>query len=221
MPKLKPDTQRRRRERILDAAEHCFARAGFHRTTMRHICKEAGISPGGLYVHFASKEDLIAGITERDRAKLAAQLADLSEAPDLLAALGRLGEHYAVEEPHHKRVLSIEIGCEATRNPAIGETYRSVDALCRQSFEQLFAKAQREGEIASADRPRLLAEMVSLIGDGLLWRQAVHPDFNAQQILPVLVRMVREFLKPIEPAKDSATAAATAAKKAARAEAIQ
>ena len=56
MPKLKPDTQRARREHILDAAEVCFARAGFHRTTMQDICKEALISPGALYVYFTSRK---------------------------------------------------------------------------------------------------------------------------------------------------------------------
>ena len=46
MPKLKPDTQRARREHILDAAEICFASNGFHRTTMHDICRQAGVSPG-------------------------------------------------------------------------------------------------------------------------------------------------------------------------------
>ena len=206
MPKLKPETLRQRRERILDAAERCFADAGFHRTTMQDICKEAGISPGGLYVHFASKEDLIAGITERDRTKLAAKLADLPDAPDLLTALAKLGEHYALEEPHYKRVLCVEIGCEATRNPDVGEIYRTVDRFCRQSFEQVFARARESGRIAADDDPRLLAEVVSLIGDGLFWRRAVHPDFNAEEVLPVLVRMVSELLKPVEPAKEAARA---------------
>src|SRR3990170_6046836 len=105
MPKLKPDTQRARREHILDASERCFARAGFHRTTMHDICSEATISPGALYVYFNSKEELIAGITERDRAKLAAQLAEMANAPDLMAALARLGEHYAIQEPKYKSVL--------------------------------------------------------------------------------------------------------------------
>ena len=74
MPKLKPETQVARRERILDAAQLCFARAGFHRTTMQDICKEADVSPGALYVYFDSKEALIAGLCERDRAEFAEKL---------------------------------------------------------------------------------------------------------------------------------------------------
>jgi AcrR family transcriptional regulator len=87
MPKLKPDIQRARREHILEAAERCFANAGFHRTTMHDICKEAAVSPGALYVYFDSKEALIAGIAGRDRAEFAERLAALSDAPDFLKAL--------------------------------------------------------------------------------------------------------------------------------------
>lgn len=204
MPKLRPETQKARRERILDAAELCFARAGFHRCTMQDICREAGISPGALYVYFASKEDLIAGIAERNRAKLAAQLAELTHAPDLLSALAKLGEHYAVEEPQHKRVLGLEIGGEATRNPTVAATFHSVDAYCRQSFEQVFERAREDGKIRPEDDPRTLAEVVALIGDGLFWRRAVDPEFDAHRVLPVLVRMVRTLLNPIEMVRDEA-----------------
>jgi len=206
MPKLKPDTQRARRERILDAAELCFARAGFHRTTMQHICREAGISPGALYVYFASKEDLIAGIVERDRAKLAAELAELSKEPDLLSALAKLGEHYTMEEPQHKRVLGLEIGSEATRNPAVNETFSSVDEFCRKSFEQVFERAIRDGKIKPQDDPRTLSEVISLIGDGLFWRRAVDPNFDVQRYLPVIVRLVGTLLNPVEPGAEIAPA---------------
>ncbi len=199
MPKLKPETQQARRERILDAAEICFARAGFHRCTMQDICREAGISSGALYVYFASKEDLIAGIVERDRAKLASELAELSRAPDLLDALAKLGEHYAVERPHYKSVLGIEIGGEATRNPAVGATFRSVDAFCRQSFEQVFDRAREDGKIAPDEDAKTLAEVVSLIGDGLFWRRAVDPDFDVGKTMPILIRIVGMLLNPVEP----------------------
>ncbi|WP_295555675.1 TetR/AcrR family transcriptional regulator [uncultured Hyphomicrobium sp.] len=197
MPKLKPETQQARRERILDAAEICFARSGFHRCTMQDICKEAGVSPGALYVYFASKEELIAGIVERDRAKLAAELAELSNAPDLLTALAKLGEHYTMEEPHHKGVLHVEIGSEATRNPAVRATFRAVDDYCRQSFEQVFARAEHEGKIKLEDDPRLVSEALSVIGDGLFWRRAVDPDFNVHKVMPILMRMVSAVLNPV------------------------
>jgi AcrR family transcriptional regulator len=197
MPKLTPETQHARRERILDAAERSFARAGFHRCTMQEICREAGISPGALYVYFSSKEELIAGIVERDRNKLASELAELKNAPDLLSALAKLGEHYTIEEPLYKRVLCIEIGCEATRNPAVGEIYRSVDTFCRQNFEQVFERAREDGKIA-----------VSLIGDGLFWRRAVNPDLDVQAILPIIVRLVSTLLNPVEPSVQPASKAA-------------
>lgn len=197
MPKLKPETQQARREAILDAAEQCFARAGFHRSTMQDICKEAGISPGALYVYFASKEDLIAGIVERDRAKLASDLADLSKAPDLLSALAKLGEHYTIEEPHYKQVLHIEIGSEATRNPAVGDIFRSVDDFCQQSFEQLFERAERDGKIKLDDDPKTVSAVLSLIGDGLFWRRAVDPSFDVHKVMPLLLKMVSALLNPV------------------------
>lgn len=217
MPKLKPETQQARRAGLLDAAERCFARSGFHRCTMQDICREAGVSSGALYVYFPSKEALIAGIVERDRAKLAAELADLSNAPDLLSALARLGEHYTVDEPQYKRVLNIEIGCEATRNPAVGETFRSVDGFCRQSFEQVFERARQDGKIDPDEDSRLLAEVLSLIGDGLFWRRAVDPDFDAKRVLPVLVRIVSDLLNPTPAtAEQSSTRSSTAHSEAAQ-----
>lgn len=200
MPRLKPDTREARREHILDAAEVCFARSGFHRTTMRDICLEAAISPGALYLHFDSKEKLIAGITGRDRVKLAGELAEVAKAPDLVAALARLGEHYTVEQPHHKRVLFVEIGAESTRNTAVGEIFRAVDKDCCASFESLFHRAAEEGRIAPRFEVAQIAQVLALIGDGLFWRRAVDPTFDAKQVLPIITALVGMIINPVEPA---------------------
>ena len=114
------------------------------------------MSPGNLYRYFPSKEALIAGIAERDRNKLAGQLAELAKAPDLTTALGRLGEHYAVDEPQYKRLMCIEIGVESTRNEAVGNIYRSVDRFVLDSFEQLFQRAEAEGRIRPELDPKTL-----------------------------------------------------------------
>lgn len=46
MPKLKPATMAARRDEILRAAEACFARQGFHQTTISDVIAEAGLSAG-------------------------------------------------------------------------------------------------------------------------------------------------------------------------------
>lgn len=105
MPKLKPETEHARRQNILDAAQRCFARRGFHATSMQDICKEALVSPGALYVYFDSKEALIAGLCERDRAELTERLDGLCQAPDFLAALNAIGESYFVDDPASKQCV--------------------------------------------------------------------------------------------------------------------
>ena len=58
------DAKRRdnRRGRILDAAAVEFARAGYSAASVRDIASAAGILPGSMYYHFASKEDLLAAV---------------------------------------------------------------------------------------------------------------------------------------------------------------
>jgi TetR/AcrR family transcriptional regulator, repressor for uid operon len=196
MPKLKPATQRARREHILDAAEVCFARSGFHRTTMQDICKEALISPGALYVYFASKEDLIAGIAERDRAEFAERFAELSAAPEFMTALSNLGAHYLADEPALKHTMGMEIAVESMRNPKVGAIYRSVDRFVHESFEKLFRHLAQEGRIAPDLDIPTVANLFSMIGDGMCVRRATDPDFDAKAVMPAVMALIGKLLNP-------------------------
>lgn len=197
MPKLKPATQRARREHILDAAEVCFARAGFHRTTMQDICREAGISPGALYVYFASKEDLIAGLVERDRTQFAERFEELSASPDFMQALASIGEHYFVDEPAQKHTMCIEIALESTRNPKVGEIYRSVDRYVEECFEKLFSRLAAEGRIAPDFDIPTVAKLFSVIGDGLFMRRATDPDVAPKELIDGAMGLIAALLKPV------------------------
>jgi len=199
MPKLKPEVQFARRERILDAAEKCFARTGFHRTTMHDICREAGVSPGALYVYFDSKEALIAGMSERDRAEFAERQATLASAPDFLVALRALGEQYFLEEPADTHRTCIDIGLEATRNPRIGEIHRRFDGYVIESFQRLFQKLKDEGRIAPAhDIPTVVRAFI-VVADGMFWRRATDPGFDARSVMPAVLDIIRTLLNPVSP----------------------
>ena len=53
-----------RREQIIDAAMHVFARKGYSNATNKDIAREAGITPGLIYYYFESKEALLYAILE-------------------------------------------------------------------------------------------------------------------------------------------------------------
>jgi AcrR family transcriptional regulator len=197
MPKLKPEVQQARRERILDAAELCFARAGFHRTTMHDICREAGISPGALYVYFDSKEALIAGMCERERAQFAERFAVLASAPDFLQALKTLGEQYFLDEPLESDRKCIDIGLESTRNPRVREIFQRFDRYILESFEKLFQRLKDEGRISPAFDIPTVAKAFTVVADGMFWRRAVDPTFDARTVMPAVLQMIATLLSPV------------------------
>lgn len=53
------------KEKILNTAEHLFARDGFHLTSLRDITKEAGVNLAAVNYHFGSKEALLQSVLER------------------------------------------------------------------------------------------------------------------------------------------------------------
>ncbi len=70
--KRQKDNRRKdnRRERILDAAAHCFSRAGYEGTSVRDISTAAGILPGSMYYHFASKEEVLGAVHDEGLRKV-------------------------------------------------------------------------------------------------------------------------------------------------------
>jgi TetR/AcrR family acrAB operon transcriptional repressor len=55
-----------RAQRILDAAARLIMRQGYDKTTMSDIADEVGVSRGVVYLHFQSKEQLVATLMRRE-----------------------------------------------------------------------------------------------------------------------------------------------------------
>ena len=62
MSEIQVSRKEKTREEILNVAYRLFLENGFHGTSMRPIAREAGVSLGGIYNHFNSKEEIFASI---------------------------------------------------------------------------------------------------------------------------------------------------------------
>ncbi|MFI2840635.1 TetR/AcrR family transcriptional regulator [Mycolicibacterium sp. PDY-3] len=65
MPKVSQEHLDARRTQILDAATRCFARQGFHATTMADVLTESGLSAGAVYRYFRGKNELVSAVAEQ------------------------------------------------------------------------------------------------------------------------------------------------------------
>lgn len=199
MPKLNETQQEARRTRILDAAEACFARNGFHRTTMQDICREAGISAGALYVYFNSKEALIEGFSARERGMVLEAFGQLADAPDFMQALAGVVQDVIVGRPRHKSVIWLELATEATRNPAIFKTQQACQAQIEEALTSLLERAKEAGRIAPAvPVPEIVAAM-EVMAEGLFCRRAADENFDAAAVGATLLTLMSSLIRPVSP----------------------
>ena len=104
------------------------------------------MSPGTLYRYFRSKEDIIAGIAERDRAEAAQQFAAVEQG-SFFDGLAGLAQHHLVERSMEEVALCAEIMAESRRNPAVARIYQDMEADVRARFIALLQRAAERGEI--------------------------------------------------------------------------
>ncbi|AVL51577.1 TetR/AcrR family transcriptional regulator [Roseobacter denitrificans] len=70
MPRMSQADKQKSHERILDAAARLFRRDGISATSVSDVMQAAGLTQGGFYRHFSSKEDLVAAAFERSAEEL-------------------------------------------------------------------------------------------------------------------------------------------------------
>lgn len=67
---LKERQRREREDLILQAAEDVLTEKGYHDTSMDEIAARVGVAKGTVYLHFASKGELVFALLEREMQKL-------------------------------------------------------------------------------------------------------------------------------------------------------
>jgi TetR/AcrR family transcriptional repressor of uid operon len=191
---VRPDARAtQRHDRILDAAAACFAASGFHRTTMQDVAAKAGMSPGNLYRYFPSKDALIAGMVERDRAEVGAAFATAS-GDDLLGGLRALGRRTFLEDPRDKSTMCVQIWAEATRDPTVAALHQSFEADLANRFVALFEAQKAKGGLPASLNSTAAARIIMKLANGLFVRRAAGADFNPEQEIAEVFAVIEALL---------------------------
>jgi TetR/AcrR family transcriptional regulator, transcriptional repressor for nem operon len=107
--KRRPDPSRKEatHERIVEAAARAIRRSGYSGTGVADIMKDAGLTHGGFYAHFDSREAMLAEAADRAGAESVATLERISAAAPPEKALQALMRAYLSKD----HLESVESGC--------------------------------------------------------------------------------------------------------------
>jgi AcrR family transcriptional regulator len=176
MSQTQPDPTADRRLQILEAAIACFAKRGFHQTSMHDIAAEGGISVGLIYRYFENKEAVISAMADRHKKEIQGVLERAREAPTLLESLEILfTAHCCENSPKVQSAFVVDLYAEASRNPQIADLVRDVLQTAMDGVTDLIARSPEVTSTTHNLKPNELSELIFAVARGMLMRDVLQP----------------------------------------------
>ena len=198
---LGPVHKARTRERIVRSAGRAFRRAGYASAGIDAVMADAGLTRGGFYAHFASKEDLFATVLATDHGLIRSLAAREAATPRAwnIRTLKLLSDYL---HPDHLHVVSRDCSFAAlTADAARGSVV--VRRAYGRAFDDLVAQLlRRHGESArqawrrATPAQRAAASQIAVLAIGtLVIAGALGPGPAARAALEAAWNTVRMHMR--------------------------
>jgi AcrR family transcriptional regulator len=192
MPKVSVSHRTRRRHQILEAAFQCFARSGFHSTSMQDVCREAKLSPGAVYLYFAGKESILEALAEAFRNQTAEWLGQC-KGKSLAEVIDQVLQQLNRAEDLAGFQLDVRLWGEAIHTPVLA-------AILRQSQETLFNGLSEIVMNAPQKRTRrqaqAIARLLVAVISGFELQRATNPEVELGPAAAFLKAALQADLNP-------------------------
>ncbi|MFJ8294354.1 TetR/AcrR family transcriptional regulator [Streptomyces sp. NPDC094447] len=194
-----------RRRQILDGAGRCFARNGFHATSMQDVLREVGLSAGAVYRYFRGKDEIIGAIASEAFAGIRGAFEEASRTtppptPDvLIGAVFRLFLEERIEGADGQAFarLIIQVWTETLRNEQLAKTLADGYHGMRIAWTDLVA-VYRESGVLSADVPAdHMARTLIAVVQGFIAQQALFGDVSVEVLEDGLRGLMSMSVDPV------------------------
>ena len=166
------------RARILDTAAKLFREKGFDGIGLADIMKAAGLTHGGFYKHFESKDELEARATGTAMARAAADWRRMADSGEP-GQLGNFIENYLT--PRHRDNLGS--GCVlAALGADVARQSERVRSTFAEGLDEIMGHIATlvPGRTAAIRRQRAIAIIAELVGGLILARAVDDPEFSSE-----------------------------------------
>ncbi|NEA23045.1 TetR/AcrR family transcriptional regulator [Actinomadura bangladeshensis] len=190
-----PRNARSRRSRLalLRAARELVEEHGMAATTMAAVAERAGVSRRAVYLHFASRADLISELFGYVNAveDLEGRFAPIEEAPDAVTALEVFARRHAAVMP---RVLAVSraVEREAGSDPDAARHWAAALRRRQEANRALVRRLDEEGVLAPGWTVDTAADMLlALVSNGVSATLLDEREWTPEQIGEHLALLLR------------------------------
>ncbi len=166
------------RQRLLEAAADCFSANGYDATGVSEICHRAGVSKGGFYHHFPSKQAVFLELLEQWLGALEARLTQIrDESPSVPAALHKMVDTFdqVLGSARGRLPIFFEFMSKAQRDPAVWAATIAPYRRYRAFFAEMIRRGIAEGSFREVDAEATALLLVSL-AVGLILQSLLDPQ---------------------------------------------
>lgn len=164
-------------ERIVEVTSRAIRRNGYAGTGIADLMKEAGLTHGGFYSHFASREALLAEAADRAGAEAVASAASIAALAPAGQALALMIQAY-LSDMH---IQGVEFGCPiaalGSEMPRQAPEVRQAATRRIKEMIDLFARQSPEWGQAGAHEDALVT-VATMVGTLLLARAVDDPKLS-------------------------------------------
>lgn len=185
--------------RLLTAALECFSDRGFYATTTRDIAMRAGMSPSAMYVHYASKGEMLYRLSVLGhRDALRTVVASNVGVTDPRARLWRLVCDFAAWHARHYRLARVaQYELRSMPPERLGEI-RALRQEVTSRLEDEVLRGIGEGVFSSPAAHETVRAILSLCIDIARWFRPAGPR-SPEEIGGIYADLVIRMLTAVEP----------------------
>lgn len=192
----KKESKEKRINDITDAAMEIFLKKGYESTTMESIAKKAGISKGGLYHYFKSKDMILMFVNQKISEEIEKIVYASMGMPSVKEALMFYIENYIrywIEHPVETTFLFLSI-TKILDNSELLKYYQQFTGDYMKNLGDGFKKGVELGEFIPHDTQTSAVTLAAAL-DGIICYMIIDERLNLEEIVK---RFEEKFIKPIE-----------------------
>ena len=172
---------------IIQAAIDEFLEKGYDGTSMESIARRAGVSKGGLYHHFSSKDEILLLANQKLNEPVYRIMQDAAQNPSASKGLSSYIKNYLKYWLDHKRemVFYMLSYVKLLDDPSLGEMYASYTQTTIAFFQDLYQRGIDSGEFVPHSAYDSAISFMAAV-DGIVMYLLMDTNLELEKIVSIL-----------------------------------